>query len=453
MGYLIRGGELIHADRRERADLLLCGERIETVAPNIDPAGHRVIDAEDCLVFAGFIDPHTHFDMECGAETTADDFISGSRAAVLGGTTSVIDFAEPYRGDTLQDAFANWLNKARRSSCNYACHMTLPRWDSAVASEMAVLAGSGVPSFKAYTIYDMMLSDEALCFAMETTARLGALLCIHCENDGMIRFATERLHRKGHSGLSYFARSRPPESEAEAVSRVLRMARLTGARVYLVHLSTAESLEEVRRARKAGARVSAETCPQYLLLTEERYEGEHPEAFVMNPPLRTQRDCDALWDGLADGTIQTVGTDHCSFTTQQKLALGGTIGAVPGGCAGVAQRAQLLYTYGVRANRIPLERMASLLSEEPARLFGLRDRGRLSPGLAADVVVWDPNYRNIITNGNHLHACDRSPYAGFAVFGRPRAVVLNGRLVAECGELLLPGTGRFLPGQAERPSL
>jgi len=447
MGTLIRGGEIIHANGRQRADLLLCGERITAIAPDLDASGHEVLDAQGCLIFAGFIDPHTHFDMEYGEGRTADDFVSGSRAAILGGTTTVLDFAEPYRDDSLQDAFANWLDKAKDSACNYGFHMTLPRWDDGTAAEMESLVVRGIPSYKTYTTYDLMLQDEVFCRVMETTARLGALLCVHCENDGMIRYATEHLAQQGHSGLSRFALSRPPESEAEAVSRILRMAELTGAAVYLVHLSTAESLEEVRRARKRGVRVFAETCIQYLLLTEERYQGEQPETFVMCPPLRTQKDCDALWAGLADGTIQTVGTDHCSFTTAQKLASGAAIGSVPGGCAGVAQRAQLLYTYGVCSGRISLEQMASLLSEQPARLFGLSGRGRIEESYVADIVVWDPSTRNVITNDNHQHACDRSPYAGFAVQGSPRAVFLNGLLVAAQGVLLCPATGRFLPGE------
>jgi dihydropyrimidinase len=444
MGFLISGGTVVNATGRQRADVLMEGERISAVAPNIPVDGHATIDASGCLIFPGFIDPHTHFDMECGSFSTADDFVSGSRAAILGGTTTVLDFAEPYGTETPEGAFQHWLKKAAHSSCNYGFHMTLPRWGGETARQMEAIVSHGVTSFKVYTTYDLMLDDASLFRVMDTAARFGALVCVHCEDDGMICAATKALETRGETSLAHFAQSRPAESEAAAVSRVLSLAKQAGARVYLVHLSTAGALEEVRLARSRGQLVYAETCPQYLLLTEERYQSEEPETFVMCPPLRTQADCDALWSALADGTIQTVGTDHCSFTRAQKLANGSVIGAVPGGCAGVAQRAQLLYTYGISAGRISPEQFVSLLSSEPARIYGIPDRGRIESGMIADLVVWDPESRTTITHENHLHACDRSPYTGMELVGSARTVFLGGEIVADNGTLLRAGTGQYL---------
>jgi len=444
MGYLITGGTVVNASGQQRADVLIEGERISAVAPHLPVDGHATIDASGCLIFPGFIDPHTHFDMECGSFSTADDFVSGSRAAVLGGTTTVLDFAEPYGVQTPEDAYQNWRRKAERSSCNYGFHMTLPRWDGETARQIEAIVARGVTSFKVYTTYDLMLDDASLLRVMETAARLGALVCVHCEDDGMIRAATDALEQRGETSLAHFAQSRPAESEAAAVSRVLALAKQAGARVYLVHLSTAGALDEVRLAQKRGQIVYAETCPQYLVLTEERYQSDEPETFVMCPPLRKQSDCDALWAALADGTIQTLGTDHCSFTRAQKLASGARIGAVPGGCAGVAQRAQLLYTYGVSAGHITPEQFASLLSNEPARIDGIPDRGRIAPNMIADIVVWNPVTRTTITHENHLHACDRSPYAGMVLTGSARTVLLSGAIVADNGNLIRTGTGRYL---------
>jgi dihydropyrimidinase len=444
MGILISGGTVVNASGQQRADVLIEGDRISAVAPNLSADGHTRISANGCLIVPGFIDPHTHFDMAYGASFTADDFVSGSRAAILGGTTTVLDFAEPYGTETPEDAYRNWRKKAERSSCNYDFHMTLPRWDDKTARQMETTVARGLTSFKVYTTYDLMLDEAALFHVMEAAARLNAVVCVHCEDDDMIREATRALAARGETGLAHFADSRPALSEAAAVSRVLRLAALADVRVYLVHLSTAAALEEVRLARKRGQLLYAETCPQYLVLTQERYRAIEPETFVMCPPLRTQADCDALWAALADGTIQTVGTDHCSFTRAQKLASGAQIGAVPGGCAGVAQRAQLLYTYGVRTGRITPERFVSLTSHEPARIYSVPERGRVEPGLIADLVIWDPETRTTITHENHLHTCDRSPYAGMELFGSARTVFLCGELVADNGVLLRVGKGQFL---------
>ncbi len=444
MGYLISGGIIVNASGQQRADVLIDGDRIRAVGHNLSADGRTVVRADGCLIFPGLIDPHTHFDMECGSFSTADDFVSGSRAAILGGTTTVLDFAEPYGMQTPEDAYQNWLKKAKLSSCNYGFHMTLPRWDSETARQMEATIAHGITSFKVYTTYDLMLDGASLLRVFETAARNNALVCVHCEDDGMIRAATRALEERDEMSLDYFAQSRPAESEAAAVSRVLRLAAQAGALVYLVHLSTAASLEQVRFARARGQRVYAETCPQYLVLTQERYLSAEPETFVMCPPLRTQTDCDALWSGLADGTIQTVGTDHCSFTRAQKLTSGARIGAVPGGCAGVAQRAQLLYTFGVCTGRITPEQFVSLLSSEPARIYGIPDRGRIEPNMIADLVIWDPETRTTITHENHQHACDRSPYAGMLLLGSARTVFLAGEIVAENGNLIRAGAGRYI---------
>lgn len=446
MELLIQNGTVVNETGRARADVLVRGGRVAAVGEGLSCAGVMRIDAAGCFVLPGFIDTHTHFDLDTGSARTADDFITGGRAAILGGTTAVLDFATQDRGGTLKEAFAVWQEKARGCSCNYGFHMAIAEWNARTEAELPEMTRLGVTSYKLYMVYDALrVDDGAIYAALKAARREGALIGVHCENWDVLNRRIAEVKAVAAAGPAGHPLSRPAPVEAEAVARLMRIAELAEAPVSVVHLSTAEGLAEARRARARGQEVYLETCPQYLLLTDACYSAPDGAKYVMSPPLRKAADNAALWAALAAGEIDFIGTDHCSFTMAQKLEHADDFQKIPNGGAGVQHRGQLLYTYGVCEGRIPLEQMVRLLSAGPARIFGMEGRGAVAPGMAADLVVWDPAYEGRITDTNAAHNCDNSPFAGLAVRGRAREVILNGECVVEGGMLTALGHGRYLP--------
>ncbi|MCI2056593.1 MAG: dihydropyrimidinase [Oscillibacter sp.] len=438
MKRLIKNGTLLLPGGRQKANLLLEGGRIAQIGTEEFEAD-QVVDAEGCFVLPGFIDPHTHL------ELSPDHFGRDTEAAALGGCTSVLEFANQFRGESMMQGFEKWMDWAIDSTVNYGFHMSLSAWDEAHLRELDKMDEVGVASYKMYMVYDdLRVNDGEIYGALRGIRAHGGILGVHCENWDLLKVITEEVYRSGITSAEGHPLSRPVPVEAEAVARFLRIAQLAESPAYVVHLSSREGLEEIRRARARGQEVYVETCPQYLLLTDDCYNREDGVKYMMSPPLRKAKDTAALWEALAAGEIDTVGTDHCSFPLADRLAHRDDFRKVPNGCAGLQHRGQLLYTYGVCENRITLEQMVSVLSAHPARIFGVSDRGELVPGKAADVVVWDPSYRGIITDTNHHHACDSSVYAGFAVKGRARDVFINGAQVVENGELIRSGGGRYL---------
>lgn len=446
MKTLIQNGTVVNGDGARMADVLIEDGRIAMVCPHIESArGMELLDARGLYVLPGFIDTHTHFDLDLGYAKTADDFITGTRAAVLGGTTAVIDFATQEPGGTLAGALKVWHEKARGSSCNYAFHMALARWDAQTEAELPSMSAAGVTSYKMYMVYDgLRVDDGAIYAALKVVSRENGLLGVHCENWDVLRRMIAEVKARGLTGPKGHPLSRPAAVEAEAVARLMRIAELAGTPVYVVHLSTQQGLEEALRARARGQEVYLETCPQYLLLSDERYGDVDGAKFVMSPPLRKAADCEALWAGLAAGEIDFIGTDHCSFTLAQKARGRDDFSLTPNGGAGVQHRGELLYHYGVNAGRITLAEMVELLSRKPALLFGMKDRGYIGAGYAADLVVWDPEKTGVIEDRNTAHNCDNSPYAGFAVRGRARDVFVNGVRAVENFALAQPGFGQYI---------
>ncbi|MDR1620462.1 MAG: dihydropyrimidinase [Clostridiales bacterium] len=447
MRTLIKNGDVVCAARQRRLDVLVEDAHIASVAPHIEAADATVIDAAGCLVFPGFIDTHTHFDLDFGNTVTADNFITGTRAALVGGTTTILDFATQNRGRTMGEALAAWHEKARGSSCNYGFHMAMSEWSEALYNEMPAMMGAGVTSFKMYMVYPhLFVDDGALYRAQKRAAQLSALIGVHCENYALLQALTQEQKVLGNPGPAAHPRSRPPIVEAEAVSRCLRVCELAGAAAYIVHLSTGEGLAEARRARLRGQTVLLETCPQYLLLVDACYDDPDGAKYVMSPPLRTKDDTQKLWQGLVDGDIQTVGTDHCSFTMEQKRLGLRDFTLIPNGAAGVETRPALYYTYGVKTGALPPCAMAAHLSENAARIFGMYpQKGAILPGSDADIVVWEPVYRNTISYRNLRHNCDNTPFEGFETAGRARDVLLGGVWAVQAGKLTREGCGRFVP--------
>lgn len=449
MRTLIQNGTIVNADGRVKTNLLVEDGRISQLGTDIQAPDAKVIDAEGCFVMPGFIDTHTHFDLDLGFTVTADDFITGTKAAMLGGTTCVLDFATQERDGTLQEGLDAWHKKAEGSSCNYGFHMAIARWDDGVREEMRAMTRQGVTSYKMYMVYDALKVDDGEIYsALKCAKEEGALIGVHCENWEVLQRRIAELKEQGVTAPMGHPLSRPSAVEAEAVARLMRISQLAGAPAYVVHLSTAQGLNEACRARARGQEVYLETCPQYLMLDDSCYERPDGLKFIMSPPIRKMEDQEALWLGLHDGEIDTIGTDHCSFTMAQKAHGKDDFSMAPNGGAGVQHRGQLIYTYGVCEGRITLEQMVRYLSANPAKLFGMPDHGSLETGKAADIVIWEPFYNMVITDDNHAYNCDNTIYAGFSVRGRARDVLLNGEKVVEDGKLIKTGTGRYIPRTA-----
>jgi dihydropyrimidinase len=414
-------------------------------------SGDVVFDADGCLVFPGFIDAHTHLEMPVAGTVTADDFPSGTRAALAGGTTTILDFATQERdGGTLREALSLWHSRADgRCACDYGFHMALTRWDGATEKELPAVVGEGVTSFKVYMAYDALrLNDREIYEILLRAGELGALVGAHCENGDLVSALTARCRAAGNLAPRYHAIARPALVEAEAVNRFLAIAALAGVPVQIVHLSTAAGLDAFRRARAAGQRVFAETCPQYLTLDESLYDAPPSEAvkYVCSPPLRGREDQRELWEALRAGEIDTISTDHCSFNSKGQKDMGlADFSKIPNGLPGIEHRPALIYTAGVAAGRITPEQMMRLLSEHQARRFGMYPRkGALTPGSDADVVLWDPGYRGVIRAETQLQNVDYTPWEGMEIQGCARAVFLRGELAAKEGRGLRPAGGRYV---------
>ena len=449
MKTIIKNGTIVTDTDVLSADLLLEGEKIVEVAPVLEVPDARELDAAGKLVFPGFIDAHTHFDLPVSGTVTADDFESGSACALLGGTTTVVDFATQDFGESLEQARSNWHQKADgRASCDYAFHMAISQWTPQVRDEMEAMVRAGISSFKIYMTYGNRVSDEEIYEILTAAKALGVLVCVHCENHGIIQARIRELNADGRVSPASHPLAHPVESEAEAIHRLLTIAALVDVPVMVVHLTSKAGLKEIKKARKRGQIVYTETCPQYLLLDESVYERPRFEAaqFVCSPPIRRKRDSKALWRGLERGDVNLVSTDHCTFTVTQKEAGRGDFSKIPGGVPGVEERVGLLLTQGVRNGRLSLPQMVELLSTNPARLYGLYPRkGALLPGSDADVVIWDPASRRVLRNDNVHTKAGYTVYRGLEIQGAAETVLLRGQVVVDHGALVRPHQGSYIP--------
>jgi len=451
MSILIQNGTLICPDGPVQADLRVEGEKIAQIGPGLPAGDSRVIDAAGKLVFPGFIDTHTHFEMNKGLPNeTADDWASGTLAALAGGTTTVLDFAEAERGASLSSALDAWHSRADgRASCHYGFHMTVKDWNPAIQAELAVMEREGVTSYKVYLAYDnLRVSDGTALEVVRAVGERGGIVGCHCENGDLVSAGIAAQRAAGNLGPAAHPLSRPAAVEAEAVSRWLTVGELAGYPVNIVHLSAARSLELVRAARERGQRFYVESCPQYLLLDDSRYElpGFEGAKFVLSPPLRKKEDNAALWAALASGEIDTIGTDHCSFDFKGVKELGREdFSRIPNGIPGVEHRPALMYTAGAASGRVSAHQLMKLLSEHPAKLFGMYPRkGALAAGSDADVTILDPGYRGVLTAAAQHQNVDYTPYEGFEVQCRADTVLLSGEAAVLDGEVIARGRGRFI---------
>jgi dihydropyrimidinase len=455
---LLRGGTVVDLDGERPADALVGSDgRIAAVgpdlssAPGFDPAT-AVVDVPGRLVVPGGIDAHTHLHLPVGAVRVSDDFASGTVAAAIGGTTTVIDYVTAYRGEDPLAALGTWRALAEPAAVDYGLHMTFT--EAVGDGVVADCVERGVTSFKLYLAYPRLLQvdDDVVFDVLRATTRHGGLVTVHCENGGAIEALRRRALAEGRTGVVEHAATRPAALEAEAVHRVGRLAEAAGARAYVVHLSSAPGLAEVRAAQERGVALEAETCPQYLHLDAAVLEGPGGENFVCTPPLRDPWHREELWEGLARGWVQTVATDHCPFwQADRRRGTAGRDGGfadfteIPGGLPGIETRMTLVWQ-GVRAGRISVADWVRLCAEAPASTFGLFPRkGCLRPGSDADVVVWDPERPQALDAGALHMRTDHSPYEGRIVRGWPELVLSRGRVVARDGRFRgEPGWGRYV---------
>lgn len=450
MKYLFKNGTVVSGRGTRRADVLVENEKILQVGRNLSDPLARAIDVTGKLLMPGFIDAHTHFDLDVCNTTTADDFDSGTKSAIRGGTTTIVDFACPNKGESLHHGLDLWHRKADgKCWCDYGFHMTIDDWNAEIEKEIDDMYAAGISSFKMYMTYPaMMIGDEAMYKALKKLKEKGGICGVHCENSGVINALIEEKKAAGEMGVSSHPETRPDFLEAEAVSRLLRIAQAVDIPVVIVHLTNAATLAEVTAARRRGQKVYVETCPQYLVLDDSVYYNEdfsRAARYVCAPPLRKPEDCRALWAGLRKGDIQTISTDHCAFTLAQKDAGRGDFTKIPGGLPGVEARGELVYSFGVTTRKISLATMCKVLSENPAKLYGMFPRkGVIAPGADADIVVYDPQADHILRAEDMVSRAGYTPYEGFVTHGSVSQVWLRGKLMVENGHAIGEQEGQYI---------
>lgn len=446
---IIKNGTLVR-DIEFKSDLAIEDQVIIKIADTIRPGpDDTVIDADGCLVFPGFIDAHTHFQMTNAITTTADSFETGTKAALTGGTTTIINFASPVKGGSLRTAYDQSMQKAEGNcSCNYRFHMEIIEFSDSIAQEIALMPSLGVTSFKVYMAYDIRVDDETIYKCLKEIKKINGLLGAHCENGDFLKARTDELKASGELTPAAHPKAHPPEAEAEAISRLAYIGKLAGHRVHVVHVSSAAGLAEIRKARSMGIRITAETCPQYLLLDESKYQlpGFESAKFVMSPPLRSKADQAALLEAVRKGEIQTIATDHCSYNFDTQKSLGrDDFTKIPNGAPGAEHRVALMYTRLVDSGLIPTTRFVELMAENPAKMYHMYpQKGLLAEGSDADIVIYEKEGSHQIEAKTQTQHVDYTPYEGMTVRGAVKHVLLGGVQVVTNGILTEPYKGRYV---------
>ena len=455
MSLLIKNGRVITAVDDYKGDIFVESEQVNLIGKNLDVKADRVIDAQDKYVIPGGIDPHTHLDMPFAGTVSADDFETGTRAAAHGGTTTLIDFAIQTKGRSTLEALETWHKKAEgKTAIDYGFHMIITDLEDDRVPEMRTLADEGVTSYKLFMAYPGVLyADDATLFrAMRKAGQDGTVICMHAENGIVIDEIVKSALAEGKTGPKWHALTRPTRMEAEGVHRSIAIAEVADVPVYIVHLSSADALEQVVLARDRGAHVFAETCPQYLFLDHSYYEQEGFEGakYVMTPPLREKWNQKELWRGLQMGDLMSISTDHCPFCFKEQKEMGiNDFSKIPNGGPGVENRMSLIFNGGVVEGRISLNRFVELTSTASAKMFGLfPKKGTIAVGSDADIVIFNPDRKETISVNNsvtHHMNVDYNAYEGFEVTGVSETVISRGKIIVEnCEYLGKKGDGQYL---------
>jgi len=458
MALLIKNGEIVTPSQRYVADILCDNEVIARIDRRISPPpGAEIIDAKGKFVFPGFIDPHVHIYLPFMGTFSKDTYTTGSQAALVGGTTTLIEMCCPSRKDDALQSFELWMKQAvGKSACDFSFHMGVTKFDDSTAEQLREIVRRGISSFKIFLAYKgaFGVDDAELYRTLKLARELGVIVTAHCENETLVAERQKELLAAGKTDPAQHHESRPPAVEAEGVHHLMTFAELTGAATYIVHLSCKEALDQAIVARQRGVRVTVETLIQYLTLDKSyaekpRFEGAK---YVMSPPLRDRANQAVLWNGLRDGLIQTVATDHAPFDFKSQKPMGkDDFTKIPNGIPSLEERINLLYTYGVKTGKIDLHTFVNVASTQVARTFDLFPRkGAIQPGADADLVVFDPNYRGKISVRTQHMNVDYSAFEGWKIEGRPSLVTVRGQVAARDGKFVGQlGHGKFLP---RRPS-
>jgi len=449
----IKNATVVTATDTFKADLLIEGEKIQSIAECGDLKADKTIDADGCYVFPGGIDAHTHLDLPFMGTFSSDDFETGTLAALHGGTTSIIDFAFQTQGKSLQEGLRAWHEKARgRAAADYAFHMVVTDFNPGSREEIrGLVEKEGVTSFKTFMAYKgaLMIDDRQMIGLMNEVKKWGGLVTVHAENGDLADSLIQANRQAGNTAPRFHALSRPEIVEAEATGRAIDIAYSGGHPLYVVHMTCEGALNRVRDALRRNQKVLVETCVQYLLLDDSVYDRPDFEGakWVMSPPIRKKKDQEALWNGIDQGLVHVVATDHCPFCLSQKEAGRNDFSKIPNGAPGIENRMELMYSEGVVKGRISLNRFVELNCTAPAKIFGLSpDKGTIAVGSDADLVIFDPRVEHTLSAKTHHMRCDYSSYEGWKVQGRVRTVLLRGTVAIDQGRALVgKGFGRYLP--------
>jgi len=452
MGLLIKGGEIVTADARSHADIFIEDETISSIGVHLDvPPDTEIIDATGKLVFPGFIDSHVHIHLPFMATFAKDTHATASKAALIGGTTTFIEMCCPSRNEDALEGYNTWKQKAEgNSACDYAFHMAVTRYDGKTEAQLREIVDDGTASFKIFLAYKNFfgVNDEEMFHTLKLAAELGVITTAHCENAELVGQLQQLLLADGKTGPEWHEPSRPEAVEAEGTSRFATFLEQTGATGYVVHLSCAPALRAAVEAKLRGVKLHVESVLPHFLLDKTYAERAGVEGMkhVMSPPLRDKRNLPVLWDALEAGLIDTVGTDHCPFDKEQKLLGASAFTQIPNGIAGIEDRVNLMYTYGVKRGGLNLHRFVDALSTRPAQLFGLFPRkGSIAVGADADLVIYDTNYRGTVSAATQHTNNDYNGFEGFAIEGRPSVVTVRGKVQVRDGVFIGdPGRGRMI---------